>query len=79
MGVLVGVFSAKNLTRFISFQGSYLQHEVKIGVIIEVDSDSKKHFSTELETFIRVLILKNTKKPPSLSAPPPLVLGLYQK
>lgn len=62
MGVLVGVLSAENLKRFISFQGSYVQHKVKIGITGEVDSDSKKPLSTELETFIRVLILKKTNK-----------------
>lgn len=41
MGVLVGILSAENLTRFISFQASYVQHKIKID-IIEVNSDAKK-------------------------------------
>lgn len=42
MGVLVGILStAENLTSFISFQTSYVQHKIKID-IIEVDSDAKK-------------------------------------
>lgn len=63
MGMLVGVLSAENLTRFISFKG-YVQHKVKIGIITEVDSDSKKPLSTEIETFIRVLVLQKNKQMP---------------
>lgn len=41
MGMLVGILSAENITRFISFQASYVQCEIKTD-IIEVDSDVKK-------------------------------------
>lgn len=60
MDVLVGILSPENLTRFISFQGSYVQHKVKVDVIREVDSDSKKSLSTESEDFESLYLNKHT-------------------
>lgn len=51
MDILVGILSDEHLTRFISFQGSYVLHKVKIDVILEVDSDSKKPLSIESKVF----------------------------
>lgn len=51
MDILVGILSTEHLTRFISFQGSYVLHKVKIDVILEVDSDSKKPLSIESKVF----------------------------
>ena len=51
MGILVGILSSEHLTRFITFQGSYVLHKVKIDVIIEVDSDPKKPLRIESKVF----------------------------